>query len=142
MPFREKSAWISLFCLLATFGLFFVLLSRGLLGPTGMHHLHWFLMALLAFILLQVVLHIIARVTAPLDAKAPLDERERMILLRASRNAYITLFVGAVLVPLSLHLPGHLHANFRAAPWVALVGLFAAEVVRAISQIIYFRRGR
>lgn len=142
MPFREKSAWISLVCLLATFGLFFILLSQGRLGPTGMHHLHWFLHALMAFIALQVVLHVVARVMAPLDAKAPLDERERLFLLKASRNAYMALFIGAVFVPLSLHLPGHLHGNARSAPWIALLGLFAAEVVRAISQIVYFRRGR
>jgi hypothetical protein len=142
MPFREKTAWISLFCLVATFGLFFGLLSQGRLGPTGMHHLHWFLHALMAFVVLQLVLHLIARVTTPLDAKAPLDERERIILLKASRNAYIALFIGAISVPLSLHLPGHLHANTPSAPWIALLGLFASEVVRAISQIVYFRRGR
>lgn len=142
MPFREKSAWISLVCLLATFGVFFVLLSRGRLGPTGMHHLHWFIYAIFAFIVLQVVLHLIARATAPLDAKAPLDERERLIMLKATRNAYITLFCGAVAVPLSMHTHHVAHNAVRALPWIAIAGLFAAEVVRAISQIVYFRRGR
>lgn len=142
MPFREKSAWISLFCLLATFGVFFVLLSGDRLGPTGIHKLHWFIHAILLFIVLQIVLHLIARATAPLDAKAPLDERERVIMLKATRNAYLTLVAGAVAVPLSMHLPHHGRSGWQMLPWIAIAGLFAAEVVRAISQIVYFRRGR
>ena len=140
MPFREKSAWISLVCLLATFGLFFFLLVTGQLGAYPMAHFHWFLHALILFILLQVVLHLIARALSR-DRKAPPDERERLILLKSTRNAYVALVIGAVTVPLSLHAPRHLHIDWPALPWVALGGLFIAEVVRAISQIVYFRRG-
>jgi hypothetical protein len=50
--------------------------------------------------------------------------------------------LGAGSVPLSLHLPGHFHLHWPALPWVALGGLFIAEVVRAFSQIVYFRRDR
>jgi hypothetical protein len=140
MPFREKSAWISLVCLLATFGLFYALLVGGQLGTHPMAHFHWFLHALIAFILLQLALHVIARVISR-DRKAPPDERERLILLKSTRNAYAALVIGAVSVPLSLHLPRHLHLEWPSLPWVALAGLFIAEVVRAISQIVYFRRG-
>ncbi len=140
MPFREKSAWISLVCLLATFGLFFFLLVTGQLGTHPMAHFHWFLHALILFILLQVVLQIMARVISR-ERKAPPDERERLILLKSTRNAYGALVLGAVCVPLSLHLPGHLYIEWPSLPWVALAGLFIAEVVRAISQIVYFRRG-
>lgn len=140
MPFREKSAWISLVCLLATFGLFFCLLVTGQLGTHPMAHFHWFLHALILFILLQVVLQVIARVITR-DRKAPPDERERLILLKATRNAYAALVIGAVSVPLSVHLPHHV-MQWPSLPWVALGGLFIAEVVRAISQIVYFRLGR
>jgi Ca2+/Na+ antiporter len=141
MPFREKSAWISLVCLLGTFGMFFFFLVTGQLGAHPMAPIHWFLHALILFILLQVVLQVMARAISR-DRKAPPDERERLILLKSTRNAYVALVIGAATVPLSLHLPHHMYIDWPDLPWVALGGLFIAEVVRAISQIVYFRRGQ
>ncbi len=142
MPFREKSAWISLVCLLGTFGVFFFLQMHGMVGPTQMHHLHWFLMAIVAFVVLQIILQVIARALAPRDAASPVDERERLIMLKAGRNAHVALMIGVIAMPLSLHLSGHLHVHPEALPWIAMASLFVSEVVRAISKIVYFRLGR
>lgn len=137
MPFREKSAWITLVVMLATFGVFFFLLGHGLIPP-GMMSLHVLLLTTAAFIALQVVLHLANAALAPKDAKVPVDERERLIGLKSTRNAYIALIIGMIANPLSLHL--HVHAP--EIGYVALLALFVAEVVRAISQIVYFRLGR
>jgi hypothetical protein len=38
-----------------------------------MAQLRWFLHAAIAFLILQVALHLIARVAAPVDARTPVD---------------------------------------------------------------------
>ena len=141
MPFREKSAWISLVCLVATFGVFFFCLFHGLMQP-GMESLHYFLMAVMGFVALQVLLHVIAILLAPRDFRTPKDERERLISLKAMRNAYVVLVVGVFFVPLSMHTHHQLLNGEFAMPWIALGALFIAELVRTISKIVFFRRGR
>jgi hypothetical protein len=137
MPFREKSAWITLVCMLATFGVFFFVLGHGLIDH-GMMSFHVLLMTIMAFVALQVVLHLANILMAPKDAKVPVDERERLIGLKAMRNAYLALMIGAIAVPATLHLG----VDFHDLPYVALLALFIAEVVRAVSQIVYYRLGR
>jgi hypothetical protein len=137
MPFREKSAWISLACLLP-FTLFFAAMGSGMLPWHGFRALHFFLMAVIAFVVLQILLRVIAALLAPKDAKAPVDERERLIGLKATRNGYIALVVGIVVVPLSMHLGAH----GPGMAYVAMFALLASEIVRAASQIALFRMGR
>lgn len=137
MPFREKSAWITLVCMLATFGVFFFALGHGLI-PAGGTSLHVLLLTSAAFVGLQIVLHLANIALAPRDAKVPVDERERLIGLKSTRNAYVALIVGVIANPLALHL----HIRAPEIGYVALLALFVAEVVRAVSQIVYFRLGR
>ena len=76
MPFREKSAWISLVGLIMSFGGFFVAMGRGLIPIYGARPMQLFFGCFIGFLILQVILHIIAAATAPKDAMAPADERE------------------------------------------------------------------
>src|ERR1700730_11373036 len=101
MPFREKSAWISLFCLVVAFGTFSV--GRKFV-PGSNQEAGLFFVCVVAFVVLRIVLYIIARVTAPDDARVPLDERERFIGLKAASNANMALIVGVLFVPLSMHM--------------------------------------
>jgi hypothetical protein len=137
MPFREKSAWINVVCLLVALA-FFV---------ASFHEVIMFLYAVLAFVVLQLVLQFTAARLSPKDARTPLDEREKLFRLKASRNAYIALVIGALAVPFSLHFGHHRHNE---EPWfwvhtmayIAVVAVIVAELVRAVSQIVYFRLGR
>ena len=138
MPFREKSAWINLVCLLVALA-FFVASYR---------EVTMFFAAVAAFVGLQVALHFASARLSPKDAATPLDEREQMIRLKGSRNAYWALVVGAFGVPLSLHF-GHYGGGEDGAwlrvhtmAYIAVVAIIVAELVRAVSQIIYFRLGR
>jgi hypothetical protein len=136
MPFREKSAWINLVCLLVALA-FFV---------ASFHEVMMFLWAVLAFVGLQIVLHVTAARLSPKEARTPLDEREKLFRLKASRNAYVALVLGVLMVPFSLHIGYHHDSE----PWffvhtmayIAVVAVIFAELVRAASQIIYFRLGR
>jgi hypothetical protein len=135
MPFREKSAWINLVCLTVGLALF----------VASFHEVMMFLWAVVAFVILQIVLHFISARLTPKDAATPVDEREQLIRLKASRNAYWTLVIGALGVPLSLHFH-HMHNE----PWfmahtmayIAVVAVILGEMARAVSQIVYFRLGR
>jgi hypothetical protein len=74
---------------------------------------------------------------APKEAKAPRDERERLIDLRATRFAY-ALLAGSIACACffgGFNPPIIFNAN------VLLFILVAAEVLRSGCQIVQFRRG-
>jgi hypothetical protein len=138
MSFREKSAWISLVCLVATFGLFFGAMAHGLIDVRGVRTLTLFFACIAIFVVLQIVLHVAAAATTPRDGKAVRDEREQLIGFKATRNANIALVIGVLMVPGSQHLG--VSAPFMA--YLAMLALVFSELVRAVSRIMYFRRDR
>jgi hypothetical protein len=138
MSFREKSAWISLICLVATFGLFFGAMGHGLIESHGGKTASLFFICAGSFLALQVILHIAAAWTTPRDGKAVRDEREQLIGLKATRNANIALVIGVLMVPGSQHIG--VPAPFMA--YLAMLALVLSELVRAVSRILYFRRDR
>jgi hypothetical protein len=135
MPFREKSAWISLVLIVLLFGTYF---WRAFTEPLrGGQAVHWLLLIVVVFVVLEVALHIVVAIQAPRDARAPQDERERLIGLRATRIAYFTLMGGALLSIFSVHLG----AGVRTVISCAFLSVVAAELVKFASQIVFFRRG-
>jgi hypothetical protein len=138
MPFREKTAWFLLISLLVNVAIFLFLRVSGHLD-SDWSTLHFFLLMLIASVVAQFVLRFIAARMAPKDARAPVDERERLIALKAARNAGAILIVGVLAVPFSLHL------GVRSAPdmgYLAIVALAVSEIVRTVSKIVYYRLGR
>lgn len=135
MSFREKSAWISLVLIVLLFGAYF---WRAFTGEMrGGQAMHWFLLIVVAFVVLEVVLHVAVAVQAPRDARAPKDERERLIELRATRIAYFTLMGGALLSIFTIHLG----AGAGTIVSYAFLSVVVAELVKFASQIVFFRRG-
>ena len=133
MSFREKSAWISA-VLISLFLLSFVLVNEHL---NAADRLHPFLLVVVTFVTLEIVLHALIAIRSPRDARAPKDERERLIALKASRFAYYVLMVGALLSIFTIHLGwgadmivGHV-----------FLSVLVAELVRFISIIVFHRRG-
>lgn len=112
MSFREKTAWISLVSLLLVFGIYFTAVGLAMAGRLQYSQtFSWFLQLVLAFVVLQVVLRLIVAKRAPLDAKVPADEREKLIGLKADRVAGYILAVGVFVAIFTLHLgagPGEL----------------------------------
>jgi cytochrome b561 len=136
MPFREKSAWISLVLILVVFGPYFWFVGRALSGQDHVHFGTQFALIGL-FILLEVVLHVAIAVQSPRDARAPRDERENLIDLKATRFAFYVLFAGVMTSILSLHYP----ISVWVLSQLVLFSVVAAEVVKFGSQIVFFRRG-
>jgi hypothetical protein len=139
MSFREKSAWIT-FVLLIGFGAYFGELAREWLTPGEPHinHLRLFLALIIAIVVLEVVTHVVLALRSPQDAKAPLDERERLIALRATRPAFYVLLVGAFLSIGTMHLG----ASTLMLAHCVLLAIWIAELTRFGTQIYQYRRGQ
>lgn len=138
MSFREKTAWLTL-CAIIIVTLMFWYHAP----PTFEAQTHrWAMLALLvsvgAYLLIELVGYIVLRVKFPHDARAPRDERERLIDLKALRIAYYTFvtgsFVGMVLV---LHV-AHAHPGMAGAVMVAAFVL--SQAAKHAARIVYYRR--
>jgi hypothetical protein len=138
MPFREKIAWISLLLTVAVYGGYFACLSvpRGS-GDWLSDSFGPLVGATLLFVVLMIVLTVAVAVLAPKDAAAPLDEREKLIALKAAQFAYFALSAGAftAIVALFAGTDRFFVANFL------FFSLIAAEIAKDAAQIVYFRRG-
>ncbi len=136
MSFREKSAWITLLTVLVCFGVYFGAVVGGL-TPPGLHAVHLLLGCVIVLVVLQIALHIIAAATSPNDARAPADERERLIQMRSHTIGYYVL----VVLILSLGIPGHLGHSVPEMLNFALLDLVIATLAVSAAQIVMFRRG-
>lgn len=138
MSFREKSAWVT-FVLLMGFAIYFIEVANHWVNPAAPHENYFqlFVLLVIAIVILQAASHIVIAKQSPRDAKAPLDERERLIALRATRPAFFVLLVGAFLSIGTMHL--------GATPWTlahcVLFAIWIAELTRFGTQIYYYRRG-
>jgi len=137
MSFREKIAWISLAVTVAVYGGYFVFLTaRG--GEGWLSDSFGLLMGTtVLFIVLMIALTVVAAVLAPADAAAPVDEREKLISLKASQFSYFALSSGAftTIVALFVGTDRFFAANFL------FFSLIVAEIAKDAAQIFYFRRG-
>jgi uncharacterized membrane protein len=135
MPFREKSAWISLLSISLIYGVYFWSVVHA--GPHAGFHFGSLLATVIALIVVQIVLHIVIAIAAPKDAKAPRDEREKLIELKASRFAYSGLATAIALACFFGALDPPIVFNTNALLFV----LVTIELMRTSCQIIQYRRG-
>jgi len=136
VSFREKSAWISLLSMSGIYAVYFwsVLHSGSLAGG---FHFGSLLETVIAIAVVQTALTVAVAIVKPGEAKAPRDERENLIDLRATRFAYAALagsvacacFFGAFTPPIIF--------NTNALLFVLVV----AEILRSGCQIVQYRRG-
>ena len=137
MSFREKSAWISFLTILAVFIPFFWNSYRQFSGAITSHEgVDTAFTLLVAFLVIEIVLHAVLAIRAPREARSPRDERERLIDLRATRVGFYVLLLGAMSAVGAVHLT----RSAWAVSQVALFGVVVAELVRFGIQIVLFRR--
>ncbi len=141
MSFRETSAWISLVSLLAVFGFYFAVVGQAIdAEPEPILFLGEYIGAVVLLVIVQVTLAIIAAVATRAsggEVEAALDEREKLIELKAGRFGYAIVLGGAVMVTgaISLGLPGYWTAN------ALVLAVALGELVRFGAQIVYYRLG-
>jgi uncharacterized membrane protein len=138
MSFREKSAWITLVSVLLCFGLYFGGLAAGWVERHNMSAFHYGLVSIIALVVLQVVLHIVAARSNPRDARAPRDERERMFENRARSAGYYVLMIWMVGIIVAVHFSAVRKLD---VVFIAWLGVAVSSVVVAAAKIVQFRRG-
>ena len=138
MSFREKSAWITFVLILGAFGTYFLNVAAHLLSPAYPHYNNFslFIGLLVAIVVLEIVLHLLAAARSPQDASTPEDERERLIALKATRPAFFVLVAGALLAIGTIHLG----ADSGLLVHAVLFAIWIAELTRYGAQIYYYRR--
>jgi DMSO reductase anchor subunit len=133
MPFREKTAWISIVSMSGIYGFYFGSALRSGSWATGLHFFR-FLAVIIALIIAQIALTIAVAIWTPTEAKQPRDEREALIELKSTRAAY-ALLLSCVVCTCLFAPPFLFNAN------ALLFILVMAELVRYASQIMQYRCG-
>ena len=135
MSFREKTAWISLLSMSGIYGYYFWSVIQS--GPhRGGFQVGGLLATIVALVVVQVVLIVAVAIYKPSEAKAPRDERDKLISLKSTQIAYAALgtsvgfacFFGAMTPPIVF--------NTNALLFL----LVTAEILRALCQVIQYRR--
>lgn len=137
MAFREKIAWVAFVSTALIWGAFFATLAFVPPAMRGLAMLGPFIVATIAQAAVITAAATIWAISAPQEANAPADERDRAIGLRATRLAYLTLALGVIAVI------GWLHVGLHGSDTIfALAGAFIlAEAVRFGATAIGYRRG-
>ena len=100
MPFREKSAWISLLSMSGICGVYFWSVMHA--GPHAAgFRFGGLLGTIVALVIVQVVLTVAAAIVTPKEAQAPRDEREKLIELKI-RDLRSVLLIIKIAVPVDL----------------------------------------
>ena len=137
MSFREKSAWITLISILLVFVLYVLHVPNIFESDPGPWELHVVGLTIAAFIVIEVVGHVVLYLWFPKDARTPKDERERLIDLKAIRLAAYIFVLGSFIAILTPHYG----ATGFAVTLFVLFAFVIAEIVNYTARIIYYRRG-
>jgi hypothetical protein len=89
------------------------------------------------FVLATIVLTVVAAVLAPKDAGAPLDERERLITLKANSASGYVLAAGVVLVIGVLFYGADDFLTIN----LLFFALVVSEIYKVTTQLVLYRRG-
>ncbi len=136
MSFREKSAWISLLSISGIYGFYFWSVIHA--GPKGGgSRFGGLLGTIIVLVVVQVALTVAVAIFTPREAKAPRDERDKLIELRAMRVAYAGLATSVALACFFGAFDPPILFNTNALLFI----LVTAEIMRSACQIIQYRRG-
>lgn len=131
MSFREKSAWIFLISILLVAGFFFFHLPWTLNPPGNPAIVHGLFYCILVLAAVEAAAHLAVAIRTPEEAKAPKDERERLIDYRAVRAAHYVYVAGSLGAVATIHLG----ANRVAIGYLVLVAFVLGEVVKNVLRI-------
>lgn len=136
MSFKEKSIWISLVTTILIFGYYFLRIFQMANNEEATHTeiAVFFISVIVLIVIVETILHILLAIFHRPEAE---DERDRLIELKATRNAYYLLVAGVFTAIVGFVV--------SAAPiLVAHIILFffiLAETGAFITQLFYYRRG-
>jgi hypothetical protein len=137
MSFREKSAWVMAALMIAA-GLYYLNLVLGAPGEFGAPEppVGIFIAYVVLVVIASVAGQVGLSVSAPKEASAPADERERPLLQRAGNWSGTVLGVGAV-TSLLHYLQ---HGNGNLLFHTVLGSLIVSQIAEYVFQIVLLRR--
>ena len=137
MSFREKSYGVVLAANLVIYGIYFAQTFAQLGEASPQLDTGRLLTTILALIAVTIAGNIIISILAPKDAKAPVDERDRLIGMRGDQIAgYVASAGGGFALLLAI--------QDYSVFWIAnaiLAGLVISEIVRSVMGIAGYRMG-
>jgi hypothetical protein len=137
VPYREKTAWLSLIAMAVTFGPYFAITANSNPGAVpNLRQLGLFAIAAIAQMIILGIGHLYFSRRSPQDARTPPDERDRAIMHRSIRTAYYLLIVGMILVGCVMPF----HSSGWAIINAALFMIVAAELVHYGIVVFSYRR--
>src|SRR6202035_5357461 len=100
MPYREKTAWLSLAAIVIAFTPYFAIAAASPPRPglPNVHQLGLFATVVIAQAIILVIGHIYLAIRGPQEARTPPDERDRAIASRSISAAYYLLIAGMIVV--------------------------------------------
>jgi hypothetical protein len=134
LSFQEKSLWLMFVSLVGVFGFYFVTALPASAANVLPHQVVLFVLAVVMLVIIQIAGHI---VIAIVDRRSEMDERDRLIALKGTRNGDFVLATGVFLALCAAVLTNgnfvftHLLLGF----WVL------AQLVEIGSQLYLYRRG-
>ena len=138
MPYREKTAWLALIAMAATFGPYFAIVWAGVLPAAGMPDLRQLALYAVVAVVQMLILgigHLYLRRASPEEARMPPDERDRAIKSHATTSAYYVLMVGMMVVGIIM--------PFQTDGWTivnaALMSIVVAEIVSYGIVVLCYR---
>lgn len=137
MSYNEKSAWISLISILLVSAFYFLNAPYTLRPAPSPGMFHTLIICIAALAVIEVAGHIVAAILTSKDASAPLDERERLIELKAIRLAAYVYAFGSLTAVVSIHIG----TNAIAVGYGVLLAFVIAELVNYGAQIFFYRHG-
>lgn len=144
MSLREKSAWITLISVVLCFGVYYSAVFGGLVGYESFAAFHLALGCILALIVLQGALSLLAARLHPKEARSPRDEREQLIQSRSHTVGYYVLMLGMAAVLISTHIPMRGRDVLEVIVSTVNLGILAMVIAGlsvSVAQIVMFRRG-
>ena len=139
MPYREKTAWLSLAAMVVAYGLYFTVVGSGFYHNEpmpGMRQLSFFAAVSIARLLVLGAGYLVLLTTTEKADRTPPDERDLAITRRSMSAAYYVLISGMIYV--GCFMP------FTTTGWTivnsALFMIVAAEIVRTSIIAFSYRR--
>ena len=146
MLYHEKQNYVNIFSSILITAVFALIVYNkqmaGIIDLTGDYRLWGYLLlifvgvSVVARIIIQIIFHIINVIITREEDVPKKDERDRMIALKATRNAYYSLSFVLLTMIVLLALGAPINAVFIAF----IIGGLVTEIVENSSQIYYYRR--
>lgn len=134
LTFQEKTLWISLFAVIAVYGIYYLNVLPPVNGNMESPHIWQYFkyMGLLVFVIVVGVVAIAIK-----DRDEPVDERQQLIEMKADRiSAYVLHFGILIAILVAMFVPG----NFWFIHTLTIIGVLA-DVMNKIQQLRSFKRG-